>query len=266
MSEKGLTEAKIVDLLAQKYPAPAWAFFPQVRNSTGYAKFIRTADALAFSLWPSRGYFCDGFEIKVSRGDWHRELAHPGKAEEMAMFCDHWWIVAPKGVVQDGELPPGWGLLEVREGKLVKVHVPNQTHETTPWTPAFIAAVMRRAAEVVTPTARLQEILEKGRKEGQEFERKATSYTYKRLTEEVVELKKAILDFERASGIEIKTWGNKPAEVGAIVRLVLNGGYRSLPGLLRRFSQDAMDFVKTVEKGLEDAGLALPKEEDTDGA
>jgi len=201
----------------------------------------------------------------VSRGDWLRELKDPAKAEEMAVFCEYWYIVAPKGVVLPGELPPLWGLVEVQDGKLIKKHVPNQTRETKPWTEAFIAAVMRRAAEVVTPTARMQEILEKGRKEGQEFERKATSYTYKRLSEEVVELKKAILDFERASGIEIKTWGNKPAEVGAIVRLVLNGGYRSLPGLLRRFAQDAMNFVQTVEKGLEDAGLALPKEEDNDG-
>lgn len=52
-----------------------------------------------------------GFEVKVTRSDWLRELADPTKADEWARYCHHWWLVAPREVVKPGELPGGWGHL-----------------------------------------------------------------------------------------------------------------------------------------------------------
>lgn len=77
----------VFELLRRRYPAPAWAFLEEVRNQTGYARTIRTADALAMSLYPSRGLHLHGFEVKVSRADWFRELNDPKKAEEIAAYC-----------------------------------------------------------------------------------------------------------------------------------------------------------------------------------
>src|SRR5438876_1169784 len=74
--------------------------------------FIGSADALAMSLWPSRGLELHGFEIKASRADWRTELRNPETADEIATRCDRWWIVAGSAdIVTDGELPPTWGLL-----------------------------------------------------------------------------------------------------------------------------------------------------------
>ena len=50
------SEAAVIAALRARHPSEAWAFLSHVRNGTGYARrTARTADALAFSLWPSRG-------------------------------------------------------------------------------------------------------------------------------------------------------------------------------------------------------------------
>lgn len=73
----------VVKALAAKYKAPEYAFFTDVRNSVGFSSRVRTADAMAMFLWPSRGLYMTGFEVKVSRADWKKELEQPEKAKPM---------------------------------------------------------------------------------------------------------------------------------------------------------------------------------------
>jgi hypothetical protein len=81
-----------------------------VRNSTGYGD--RTCDAIAMSLWPSRGLELHGIEIKCSRGDWLHELKRPDKADKMFKYFDRWWLaVSDESVAHDYEIPPTWGLI-----------------------------------------------------------------------------------------------------------------------------------------------------------
>src|ERR1035437_8757229 len=87
-----VSEQSLFEALQVRYKSDAYALFPQVRETTGSA-CTRTADAIAFGLWPSRGMEVEGFEIKISRGDWLRELKSPSKAEGIFQFCDRWWIV-----------------------------------------------------------------------------------------------------------------------------------------------------------------------------
>lgn len=63
-----------------------WAVFDEVRSETGYTagQPVRTCDVLALSLWRSEGIELHGLELKVSRGDWLRELRQPGKAGAIA--------------------------------------------------------------------------------------------------------------------------------------------------------------------------------------
>lgn len=72
----------------------------------------RRCDLLRIGLWPSRGYGIDVHELKVSRSDWQRELADPGKADAWWPYCSRFWIVAPKGMIRPEEMPLGWGLME----------------------------------------------------------------------------------------------------------------------------------------------------------
>lgn len=115
-----MNESDIIRLLRQRYcrdkgNGPEAVLLPQVRSRAGFDA-RRTADALVMQLWPSRGLHLEGFEIKVSRSDWLRELRDPTKADEFARWCDKWWIVAPDGMVKTSELPDTWGLMAVKTG------------------------------------------------------------------------------------------------------------------------------------------------------
>ncbi len=142
-----MTERQVLDLLAARYVAPEWAFLRHVANGTGRHQ-ARTADGIAMNLWPSRGMELHGFEVKVYRSDWLREAKDPAKADEIAVRCHRWWVVAgDDGIVaQDDLFPQTWGLLVVREGALVIVReAPLLTPAPLDWT--FLAAVLRRAAK-----------------------------------------------------------------------------------------------------------------------
>lgn len=135
--------------LARKFCSPEYALFYEVANATGSAA-RRSADAIAMGLWPSRGLSLQGFEIKVSRSDWRTEMKNPAKAEEIAQFCRYWWIVTPPGIVQEGELPEGWGLYEVHGNGLRCVKQAPVNEGVVPITMPFLAALLRRASEHAT--------------------------------------------------------------------------------------------------------------------
>ena len=90
-------------------------------NGSGWAALeeVKSIDLLAVGCWRSTGYRWHGYEVKVSRSDWRRELAKPGKAQDW--LCHAWTVVTLPGIVKDGELPAGWGHSEVRDGKVFQV-------------------------------------------------------------------------------------------------------------------------------------------------
>lgn len=132
--------------LAAKYCAPEHSLFFEVASGTGAAARTR-ADAIAMSLWPSRGLEIIGIEVKVSRSDWLREKANPQKAQEIMRYCDRWYLaVDDAAIVQTGELPPTWGLLVPKGQKLViATEAPKLQPEPT--SRAFIASLLRNAAD-----------------------------------------------------------------------------------------------------------------------
>jgi hypothetical protein len=129
--------------LEKRYQAPEWALLFEVPSGLGRA-YGRSADALAMNLFESRGFRVEGVEIKVSRGDWLRELRDPEKSIPVQRYCDHWWIATPPDLVFEGELPPTWGLLELKGGCLrVKVKAPKLS--PVPLDANFVAGMVRRA-------------------------------------------------------------------------------------------------------------------------
>lgn len=143
MADEKLTEAEMMIRLRERYSPPEWAFLPQVRSGTG-AYGGTTADAIAMNTWPSKGCELHGLEIKVSRSDWLRERKNGAKAERIARYCDRWWIVAARGIVEEDELPKGWGLIETwGDGLRRSVQAPLQ--DTEPLDLPFVAAILRRA-------------------------------------------------------------------------------------------------------------------------
>lgn len=217
-----MTSTEIVAALAKRHPAPVWAFIEQVRSGTGWAKEPRTADALAMSCWPSRGLELHGFEVKVNRGDWTRELKDPAKAEEIMGFCDRWWIVTPAaGVVNEGEIPSTWGHMVVNgpapRGVTVKIAAPKL--KAKPIDRLFLAAILRKVNECSIPVDRIKDQLEAARKESEQ--RGAASAKYE--IEQLRLLETHVVAFETASGVGIRH-AYQHGRIGEAVRRVLETG------------------------------------------
>jgi hypothetical protein len=102
---QSITAKDICRLLRGKFCAPTHAIFFEVPDATG-ARHGGFADAISMSLWPSHGLELHGYEIKVSKYDWLREIARPQKAERFAAFCERWWVVTSEGVIDDDSTMP----------------------------------------------------------------------------------------------------------------------------------------------------------------
>jgi hypothetical protein len=166
------TEADMTHFLSKRYCAPHYAFLAQVRNGTGFQRrTTRTADALAMSLWPSRGIHLNGFEIKVSLSDFRSEVKNPEKAEDIAQHCHFWWICAPNIKVAPLELmPANWGLLVLDDAgeKLEVAKDPVFNPHALPPDWLMFASIMRNAGESCVPLSSLdnwKETYEKNRRE-----------------------------------------------------------------------------------------------------
>lgn len=139
--------ADVKTALRSRFCAPEWAIFFEVADGTG-ASQRRWADALAMNMYPSRGLEIHGFEIKVSRSDWLRELRCPEKSSNVQQFCDRWWIVAPKDIIKPGELPPTWGHYDVTPAGAIRQMIAAPKLKAEPVTRPFIAAMLRRAGGI----------------------------------------------------------------------------------------------------------------------
>ncbi len=245
-TEGKVTEARLVDALRDMHRGDAWGFLTQVPNATGFSDRVRTADALAMSLWPSRGLELHGFEIKVSRADWAKELRRAAKAEEIARFCDRWWVVAPSGVVRDGELPPTWGLLVWGGGRLT-VGMPAPKLSPEPVSRSFLASLFRC---LHTPAATPAD-LAAARAMGAQDAAAVCAEREQRARAEVEQYTRVLADFQEASGVRIDRWDNGK-RIGAAVRTVLageSGRYRQKLQYLRSAVAAAVDELDRAIAG-----------------
>jgi hypothetical protein len=238
-----LTAEQLMDRLRVKFgnPEKGWAMLEQVASCSGFNNGY--SDAVAIQLWPSRGHQILGFELKVSRGDWLRELKNRKKTEESAfVFCHQWWVVADRGCVQDGELPATWGLLGPSgQGLAIIKQAPELTPQEIDL--SFLAAVLRRAAKASDFDKEAKRYC--GYKDGFADGKERAADALKRAEERADRLKTAITEFERASGVRIG--GYQGADIGAAVKAVLQGSGRRTLELLRR---QLNDQVKTLDQTL----------------
>lgn len=200
------------------FSAPAYITLEEVRDATGFDGH-RTADAIAISLYRSRGKVIWGFEMKVSRNDWLKELKQPEKAESIMRYCHHWALVVPnKDIVKPGELPSTWGLYVAQKNRL-KCVVPAPLLEPLPMSMTMLTALVYAVSQRQTKAdaAALNQARDEGYKSG--VSRANADYyekQYKQLNEKVQA-------YEKASGLDIEYGWKKPDKVGAIVKLLLDG-------------------------------------------
>lgn len=213
-----MNTSDIILAMRERYKSPEYALMLEVGNSTGFG-CKRHADAVAISLWPSRGLEIIGFEFKASRSDWLRELKNPAKAEAVAMYCDRWFVVASAGAVAAGECPPGWGLIEAKDGKLREVRAA-PVKESQPIDRKFMAALIRRAAEadeslLAAAVAKRTAMIEA---EVSSRIQAAILRETARVERERDDLKAVVSEFEKASGMTLNRYSRDAAELGEAMK------------------------------------------------
>lgn len=241
-------------LMKSYFIPPEWALFFEVYASTGGAG-PRT-DAVAVNTYPSRGLLIHGFEMKVSRADWLRELKDAGKAEGMFGYVDHWWLVlGDRSIVKPGELPEPWGLMAPRSNGMLAIVTRAQKLKPKPMDRGLIASLARRANEMATESIedRVYEAIK-----GFAEERDAARLERDELRGlDPQHLAKQVAAFEQASGIKIADGWNQGDRIGKIVKAVLAHGQLADQ---RHGVKFAINQIESILKNLKQFRDSLPED------
>jgi hypothetical protein len=236
----------LLDRIEKRYSAPHWIFLREVRNDTGFQS-NRSADAVAVGMYHSRGQLLIGFEKKISRSDWLRELKRPDKAEGICRFCDQWYVVIPElAIIGLDEIPITWGLMVVNGNKLqVAKQAPTLT--PAPLDRGMLAAIVERAIEQAVKPYLLskQEKNEQQWSEAFEAGKKSASSEL----EKFHELETRVDEFERVSGVKIDRW-SASKKIGEAVKAVMDYdrtllyARNRLSVALRELQEDTVPAIK----------------------
>jgi len=202
---------RVMAALAKRYAPPSWALLSQLGSGTGWARG-RYADAVALGLWPSRGIDLHGFEVKVHRGDWLRELKKPEKADEIAVYCDFWWLVVGAPDVVDlarDPIPTTWGVLELDGRGLVQRRKAERNAGVVAIDKPLVAAIFRRASEDMMPRSSIHAALDEKWDEGRKAGRSEAEGDRDNSAVDASALRTAVAEFEAASGVKINGYAGR---------------------------------------------------------
>lgn len=236
MAKSDVSAIEILSALTDQYQAPEWIIGYEVGNSTG-SEVKRHADAVAINTYPSKGFEIRGFEIKVSKQDLKKELSDGEKADEIARFCNYWFLVTPKGLTADFLIPETWGIIEYNNGKLRQVKKP--TYFDAQLKPGFMAAMLRgRDRYYNNNKNQFYQELKK------EIELDVTRQ-YRSELRQYENLKETLAILKEDTGIDLTTW--RPEEkVKRAMQISLNiDRFNSITG---RLFHDAEDLMEDIEK------------------
>lgn len=220
----GFKTIDLLEALRKRHEGEAWAFMTEVPDATGM-NHRRWADAVAMSLWPSRGLSLHGFEIKASRTDWQKELAQPAKAESVCRFCDYWWIVAADAkIVRREELPETWGLLLPDSKGVLKAAVQAPKLKPVEIDRHFLCGLLRAATKPGNRATNETKLAEYSR--GYNQAKEESQRQVDQAKKERDEIRNHVREFEAASGVSVSgNWRHSSRDVGRIVYDILQGKY-----------------------------------------
>lgn len=252
-----MNESQLIDRIRQRHPSPAWAVLSHVRNQTGFRRRVRTADAMALSLWPSNGDSLHGFEVKCSVQDLRKELLDPSKAAEFSEFCDYWWLVIAKPeLIQGLQIPEKWGVL-APHGKSLKVVKAAPKLEAKPLSKTLLCGMVRKASEAIED--QLKRMVPR-----EDFDAKVEEALAKRIKAdslpieyELKKLKESVAEFEKASGIAIAhQW--RVGRIGEAVKYFMERRNSGVHSMIEAELGQTRTYLASLEKV---ASEILPKEQ-----
>lgn len=142
MSNTNITSYEIAYALEQRYIMPEWVIGFEVPNGTGALR-RRRADAVAVNLYPSKNFEVRGFEIKISKSDLKKDLEFGGKSNEVAKYCDYWFLVTPPNLTDGADLPASWGVIEFDGKTLRQKRAAARIENKIPANAVFMTAILQ---------------------------------------------------------------------------------------------------------------------------
>lgn len=244
---------ELKQLMRARFAPPEWALFFEIQAGTGWTGMGGRADAVAMNLYPSQGLTINGFEMKISRADWLKEMKDHAKAETIFGFCDHWWlVVGDRAIVKEGELPEPWGLIAPRgDGLMVVKKAPRL--KALPTTREFIAVLARRANQAATEA--IADRLALATREIEQREERRVKQAREEAAERYRQLAVKVAEFEAASGIDLQRGYEGGKRIGDAVAAVLRGGLEQQ----RQQIGYALNSVDAVAKDLRALLAVLPE-------
>lgn len=252
-----MNAGNLVARLAARHAAPAWAFFPEFRESTGHD--VRTLDALAVALYPSLGLEVHGFEVKVARADLARELKDLSKSDAVARFCNRFWLVVPDADVLgplEAEVPATWGIY-VAHGDALRAR---RKAEKLPGIAAahvrgFVASLARRVGnEEAVPKKDFDRLVDERVKakveEDRRFYEQQAGWRLRDAQRELAAAEETLKKFRDAVGHHISSWNAE--DIGAAVRVILesNNAEERARNTLERCLRDLEGACAPLRKAL----------------
>ncbi len=257
MAKKNRTEDEMLMLLRRKYAAVSgngseYAFVTHVRNDAGHSA-TRTIDAMAMSLWPSRGLRLYAFEIKVSRADWVKEMREPAKAEAFQPFVDYFYlVVSDEEIVRSGELPETWGMMAPRSCGLHVVREAPLQEDVKDLSRGMLAALLRQAGvEAARPPDEIEEARRAGLAEGMEMQQEGRRHEVDHLKERLKKIEGREREFKKRVGASYTSLlDGRTDSFYAAIKSALDGerDIEHLRGRLQRLGSDARIMAEQAER------------------
>lgn len=265
---KPFTTPEVNQMLWNKYTEKGeYVFLFDVPNVVG-VKQERRCDGVAIGMWGSTGRLIHGFEVKVSRGDWLRELKDVSKADPFIEQCDRWWLVTGDiSVAKPEEIPDSWGWMNATKTGLrlqrpAKPLPQDETRIKRLW--AF--ALVRRAAERGdVNSTEFQAVLAKHREQLDRRAKDTLERELARTAPAFAALQKRVDEFEKASGMKLEDW--RLGNVGKLARklnAISEDGYRGFSGTLKSQIRTMESLAKDMREALEAVGEPALTEEEKD--
>lgn len=245
-----LKTGELQALLSAKYPRDRYALFFDVPDNVG-TDSRRRADAIAIGCWSSVGRLIEGFELKVSRSDWLREVANVSKADPFIERCDKWWLVtASPSIAKLDEVPACWGwMAATKNGLRVQRPATRLPHDDTKINRLFAIGLFRKMQESLVSSPEVAVLLRESRQALDKKVEEEVTYRTHRLQSRTDELQKRIEKFEKDSGLKLDTW--RLGDVGALAKAIHElheDGYRGVSSMLARQDEALTELLTHIRE------------------
>lgn len=263
-----ITTGDLMDKLVEKYPRDRYALFFDVPDAVGTNQ-QRRADAIAIGCWRSVGHSIDGFELKISRSDWLREVQLVAKADPFIERCDRWWLVTSSpDIAKLEEIPACWGWMALTKGGLrVQRPAPRLPTEAKTIDRLFAIGILRKLQEDLTKAPEVAQIMSTAQAKMAERIDQEVKWRTERNQRRVDELQAKVTKFEAESGLKIDDWrlGNVAKLAKAIDDMSTYGGahWTKVAETLSQQENTLRHLLECVQFAREQVGERVTKQEQT---